>query len=101
MSRRFALIAAAIIVVLAGLAYAAYAILAGSALRQLSDGSLVDADYWSDEPKILSAGLGFDNIIGIIELTPEIVRAAGGAWNASLTCADGSEPPLSARTSAA
>ena len=30
------------------------------------DGVLRDADYWSDEPKILSAGLGFCDIIGIL-----------------------------------
>jgi hypothetical protein len=101
MSRRFVRIAVAVVVLLAGLAYAAYSWLTASVLRELSDGRLVAADYWSAEPKILSAGYGFDNIIGIGELTPETVRKAGGAWMADVTCADGSEPPLSARTSAA
>jgi hypothetical protein len=87
--------------VVAALALGAYWFLTASVLRQLTDGRLVAADYWSDEPKILSAGFGFDNIIGIAELTPDAVKAAGGAWQASLACADGSEPPLGARTSAA
>ena len=68
---------------------------------QLYDGSLRSADYWSPEPKILSAGLGFDNIIGLPEITPAAVRAAGGAWFSGARCADGSDPPDSARTSAA
>ncbi|MGA1669148.1 MAG: hypothetical protein ACO4AK_11150, partial [Candidatus Nanopelagicales bacterium] len=28
------------------------------------DGKLVSADYWTDEPQILSSGFGFDGIIG-------------------------------------
>ena len=101
MSRRLALIAVAVVAVLAIVAYAAYWFLTGSVLRQLTDGRLVEADYWSAEPKILSAGFGFDNIIGIGELSQEAVHDAGGAWQAAISCADGSEPPLSARTSAA
>ena len=50
-----------------------------------TDGALVGADYWSDEPLILSAGLGFEGIIGISEYTEEAVREAGGAWYGSLT----------------
>lgn len=34
-------------------------------LTQLHSGELVAADYWRDEPLILSAGMGFDNIIGL------------------------------------
>ena len=30
---------------------------------QMYDGRLVAADYWTDEPHILSAGFGFDGII--------------------------------------
>jgi hypothetical protein len=51
----------------------------GSALRGFTDGRLEAADYWDDEPSILSAGLGFDNIIGLPELTKKTVRGAGGA----------------------
>ena len=58
----------------------------------LHNGELVNADYWSLEPKILSAGMGFDNIIGIDELTQEAVKAAGGSWNEGLICTNGEEP---------
>ena len=47
---------------------------------QLYDGRLVAADYWSPQPKILSAGLGFDGIIGLPSLDEQTVRAAGGAY---------------------
>lgn len=45
----------------------------GSALRGFMNGRLEAADYWSDEPSILSAGMGFDNIIGSPEVTRETV----------------------------
>lgn len=64
------------------------------------DGRLVSADYWSDEPAILSAGLGFDNIIGVEPLDAETVRAVGGTWDSGLTCTNGSEPGVRERTSA-
>lgn len=46
----------------------------------LYDGRLVAADYYTDRPEILSAGLGFVGIIGVPSLDRESVRAAGGAW---------------------
>lgn len=54
----------------------------------LFDGTIVNADYWSDEPKILSAGLGFCDIVGIqsTELTQEVVEASGGAWRSDVDC---------------
>jgi hypothetical protein len=63
-------------------------------IAQLHNGELVAADYWADEPMILSAGLGFDNIVGIPvpELTKENVREAGGSWYGSVTCPNGEEP---------
>ena len=63
-------------------------------LAQLHNGELVAADYWADEPMILSAGLGFDNIVGlpVPELTKETVREAGGSWYGSVTCPNGEEP---------
>jgi hypothetical protein len=73
----------------------------GSALRGFHDGRLESADYWSEKPVILSAGLGFDNIIGLPELTRESVRDAGGAWYDGLTCASGDEPQTSSLTSGA
>ncbi|MEL6306823.1 MAG: phospholipase, partial [Chloroflexota bacterium] len=65
-----------------------------------TDGVLVGADYWRDEPMILSAGLGFEGIIGIDELTEEDVLSAGGTWYGSMTCTSGQEPPTVARTAA-
>jgi hypothetical protein len=69
-------------------------------LTQFHNGALVAADYWSDEPRILSAGLGFEGIIGIDEYSEEVVREAGGAWYGSMTCTSGEEPSASIRTSA-
>ncbi len=52
------------------------------------DGVLKGADYWSEEPKILSAGMGFDGIVGIDapELTYDSVLEAGGAWSSDVSC---------------
>ena len=66
----------------------------------LTDGRLESADYWTDSPEILSAGFGFDGIIGIESLDEAGVRAAGGSWYRSLTCTNGEEPAVSNRTSA-
>ncbi|MCL4255573.1 MAG: hypothetical protein KJ043_17575 [Anaerolineae bacterium] len=65
-----------------------------------ADGILEGADYWRDEPMILSAGMGFDNIIGLPELTEETVRGAGGSWYGSVTCTNGEEPNINFFTSA-
>jgi hypothetical protein len=67
----------------------------------LSDGVLEGADYWANEPLILSAGLGFDNIIGISDITKEAVIEAGGSWYGSLKCTSGAAPGDTQRTSAA
>ena len=69
-------------------------------LLELTNGRLLGADYWRDEPVILSAGLGFDNIIGLPELTQETVRQAGGSWYSSVNCTNGQEPPKNIFTSA-
>jgi len=52
------------------------------------DGDLIEADYWSEEPKILSAGLGFCDIGGIPVpmVTEQIVQQAGGAWLSDIDC---------------
>ena len=68
-------------------------------LNQLHDGRLVAADYWSEEPLILSAGLGFDNIVGLPDVTEETVREAGGSWYGSVTCTNGEEPAVGSYTS--
>ena len=65
-----------------------------------TDGVLVGADYWSEEPMILSAGLGFEGIIGIEEISEEGVLEAGGSWFGSMTCTSGEEPADAARTAA-
>ena len=76
-------------------------LLSDSVLRQLTDGRLESADYWTEQPEILSAGLGFDGIIGLPRLDEETVRDAGGSWYGDLTCSDGSDPTDQERTSAA
>ncbi len=63
-------------------------------LAQLHNGMLVAADYWTDEPEILSAGMGFDNIVGLPEVNEETVREAGGSWYRSVQCTNGNEPTL-------
>jgi len=52
------------------------------------DGTLIGADYWSDQPEILSAGMGFCDIVGVPgdELTQELVEQAGGAWLSDISC---------------
>ena len=65
------------------------------------NGELFSADYWDDEPKIFSAGMGFDNIIGVNELTEEAALEAGGAWYESVVCTSGQEPSDANRTSMA
>lgn len=54
------------------------------------DGRLEDADYWSDQPAILSAGLGFCDIVGIEvdEITEALVESIGGAWALNISCED-------------
>ena len=66
---------------------------------QLFDGALKEADYWSNEPVILSAGMGFEGIIGWPEVNEETVREAGGSWYGSVICTNGEDPPAGAYTS--
>ena len=67
--------------------------------NQLFDGALKEADYWSDEPVILSAGMGFEGIIGWPEVNEETVRVAEGSWYGSVICTNGEDPPAGAYTS--
>ena len=76
-------------------------LLKGSVLHQLTNGKLEAADYWSEEPAILSAGMGFDNIIGLPRIDEQTVRAAGGSWYGSLTCTNGDDPDDGVLTSSA
>lgn len=68
---------------------------------ELHNGELQGADYWGDEPLILSAGMGFGDIIGLPEVNEETVREAGGSWYGSVMCTSGEEPGGGAFTSAA
>ncbi len=68
---------------------------------QLHDGVLESADYWHNDPMILSAGMGFDGIIGLDEVTEASALVAGGSWYKSLTCTNGDEPETNSRTSVA
>jgi hypothetical protein len=86
---------------LALVAVLAFQFLVGSVMRQLMNGRLEEADYWSDKPAILSGGMGFDNIIGLPEIDEATVRDAGGSCYGSLTCTNGEEPTELNRTSAA
>ena len=67
--------------------------------NQLFDGALKEADYWSDEPVILSAGMGFEGIIGWPQVNEETVREAEGSWYGSVICTNGEDPPAGAYTS--
>jgi hypothetical protein len=66
---------------------------------------LIDADMWDRTPRMMAAGLGFTNIIGVpgmdaddLAAGEQAVRAAGGAWN-RLSCTE--TPTLGDHTSAA
>jgi hypothetical protein len=61
------------------------------------NGALMAADYWAEEPMILSAGMGFDNIITIPEITESAVRDAGGSWF-SAACTNGDVETLTTAT---
>jgi hypothetical protein len=89
------------LVSLAVVAVIALQFILGSVMRQLSNGKLEGADYWSDEPAILSGGMGFNNIIGLPEINRATVRDAGGSWYGSVTCTNGDEPSDANRTSSA
>jgi hypothetical protein len=67
---------------------------------------LINADIWARRPRMMAAGLGFTDIVGVPGLTANelgvserAVRLAGGAWN-RVGCGAGVTPPLSAYTSA-
>ena len=61
------------------------------------NGALMAADYWAEDPMILSAGMGFDNIIAIPEITESAVRDAGGSWF-SAACTNGDVETLTTAT---
>src|SRR5690349_21400967 len=94
------LIFAVLVLVIAGTVVIAVRLQqAGTSLtfRLLHQDVIINADLWSDKPEILSAGYGFDGIIGVDGGEKE-VRDAGGTWN-TVTCANGQEPPRNVLTS--
>jgi hypothetical protein len=92
-------------------AAAVFAAGAGSAPRQdpsrlLRQDVLINADLWDTKPRMMAAGLGFTNIVGVPGLTADdlgrsetLVRQAGGAWN-PVNCSPGNPPSLAPWTSA-
>jgi hypothetical protein len=59
----------------------------GQTSEDMYDGRLVAADYWTDEPQILSAGFGFDGIIAVAGDDEAASRAVGGAFDTAMQCA--------------
>lgn len=68
---------------------------------QMYDGRLVDADYWTQEPAILSAGLGFDGTISAPSDDEQASVNAGAAWDSALKCAKEGGPTDGDRSSLA
>lgn len=95
------------LVVMGGLVIARVATIVREPSQLLREDTLIAADAWAPEPKMLAAGLGFTEIIGVpglslddLELSRTQVRLAGGAWN-DAACERGGEPSLASYTSAA
>lgn len=68
-----------------------------SGCNPTTEDKLVNADMFSPKAEIMSAGYGFEGIIGVEGGEAE-VRAAGGAWN-KVTCTNGEEPARRVLTS--
>ena len=78
------------------------------AYASLMQDVLINADYWDRKPKMLAAGLGFTNILGVtnadstdLAVAQAAVQGVSGAWNEGLTCPSTATPPQRAFTSAA
>lgn len=97
------LIAVAVVAVIVVLAALVLVIVLRSTLSDnkgaMYDGSLVAADYWTEEPQILSAGLGFDGIIGSTADDQQTTVDAGGAWDAVMQCSKDGGPTDADRSS--
>lgn len=99
--KRWTVRGAAVATLIAVFALCAGQFMKGSVIRGFNNGELVSADYWGEKPKILAGGFGFDNIIGVPELTADAARDAGGSWYGSLKCTSGQTPAATLRTSVA
>ena len=69
--------------------------------RILMQDIIINADMFSMTPEIMSAGYGFEGIIGVVPYNEAGVIEAGGVWNQGVTCINGMTPPTRALTSAA
>jgi hypothetical protein len=98
--RALAIVLAAVLVVAVTGAVLVPRLLRHTVYDDLYNGKLTAADYWTTDPQILSAGLGFTGIIGLAKLDQESVKAAGGAWATTLNCAVGVTPADQQHTSA-
>ncbi len=78
-----------------------WSVATGQLQSQLFSDRLIEADYWDDELKILSAGMGFDNIIGVPDNDFETVLDAMGTWYAEPDCVGANGPLFSTVTSTA
>jgi len=74
--------------------------------RLLKQDILINADLWDTEPRMMAAGLGFTEIIGVAgldatqpEQSERLVREAGGTWNI-VNCLEGVPDSLNPFTSA-
>ena len=74
--------------------------------RVLRRNVIINADIWNRKPEMMAAGLGFENIVGVpnlstsnLSLSSTMVRLAGGTWN-NVHCTNGQTPPLASYTSA-
>ena len=91
-----ALAAVAAVVLLVGLRNEA-----DEASATMYDGRLMAADYWTDRPEILSAGLGFDGIIATAGDDEATSRAVGGAFDTEMPCRKDGGPTDADRSSVA
>lgn len=105
--RRRTKIIAAVVVVLCLIAVAGVVVLRNfrgsvdESRAQMYDGQLVDADYWTPEPQILSAGFGFDGIISAPSVDEQTSLSAGAAWDSAMTCSKDGGPTDGDRSSLA
>ena len=91
---------AAIVLVIAGLTLVTVLrSMISDSKAAMYDGKLVSADYWTDEPQILSSGFGFDGIIGSTADDEQTTIDAGGAWDSILECAKDGGPTDADRSS--
>lgn len=64
--------------------------------RCMMEDTIVNSDLWADEPKIMSAGFGFSEIVGCADtINQQTVLQCQGAWQTDVVCTvckDGKSP---------